>query len=181
MQLLQSHVARLHGTHPRGKSWAKAGCRECTRDDLEERAKSYLAAFHTRQPFEVEYRLRHADGGYRHIIDDGRPFHDGEGRFAGYIGSCFDISKRKHAEARLKRSEALLAEAQEVARIGSWERDLRTDIVSWSDEYYRMMGLQPQERPVSYQYFLSLVQADDRGHVEETIRQALRDHQRFPI
>jgi len=44
-----------------------------------------------------------------------------------------------------------------VAHIGSWERDLRTNQVTWSDEMYRLFGLQPQEGSITYQRFLNLV------------------------
>lgn len=66
---------------------------------------TYTQAFETRQPFEMEYRLRHCDGEYRWIVDVGRPFHDLDGNFAGYIGSCYDVHDRKQAELALQESE----------------------------------------------------------------------------
>jgi PAS domain S-box-containing protein len=148
-------------------------------DDLEKTVASYLDAFHARRPFEREYRLRRHDGEYRNILDHGRPFPDPAGLFAGYVGSCHDITDRKRAEERLARSEGLLAEAQALAQMGSWEWDVRNDIVIWSDELYRMTELKPQERPVSYDYFLTLVHPDDRSRVDQVIRQAFIDCQRF--
>ena len=50
--------------------------------------------------------------------------------------------EREYALEKLKQSERRLAEAQQVAHIGSWERDLRTNEVNWSDELYRLFGLQ---------------------------------------
>jgi len=54
-----------------------------------------------------------------------------------------DITERKQAEEELKHSEAQLAEAQRLAHIGSWDWDLRTNAVTWSDELYHIFGLQP--------------------------------------
>jgi PAS domain S-box-containing protein len=59
---------------------------------------TYLGAFQTRQGFEIEYRLRRADGEYRWVYDHGVPRFDTGEQFAGYIGSCIDITERKRAE-----------------------------------------------------------------------------------
>ncbi|MCL5935739.1 MAG: PAS domain S-box protein, partial [Firmicutes bacterium] len=55
-------------------------------------------AFNTKDPFSIEYRLRRYDGEYRWIIDYGRPYSDLDGNFAGYMGSCYDITDLKRAE-----------------------------------------------------------------------------------
>ena len=81
--------------------------------DLPDCLKSFLEAFHTRQPFACEYRLRRHDGEYRWILDQGRAFNDLDGQFAGYMGSCFDITDAKRTEHTLRESEKkfrLLAE-----------------------------------------------------------------------
>jgi diguanylate cyclase (GGDEF)-like protein/PAS domain S-box-containing protein len=72
-------------------------------EDLERRLKSYLNAFKERRPFETEYRLRRSDGKFRWLYDVGTPFHDLDGNFAGYVGSCTDITDRKEHEDELTR------------------------------------------------------------------------------
>lgn len=74
-------------------------------DDLESCVTTYLEAFHDRKSFAREYRLRHHDGKYRWLRDYGNPFNDLEGNFAGYIGSCYDVTERKHYEDALHLSE----------------------------------------------------------------------------
>lgn len=71
-------------------------------DDLNRCVKTYLDAFGKREPFEMEYRLRHHTGEHRWIVDYGRPYYDLDGNFAGYIGSCFDINERKIAGEKVK-------------------------------------------------------------------------------
>ncbi len=66
----------------------------------------YRAAFEARRPFEFECRLRHVSGEYRWMAIIGRPFADLDGHFAGYIGSCYDLTARKQAEMALASSEA---------------------------------------------------------------------------
>src|SRR5262249_32730575 len=64
-------------------------------DDHDHCFQTYASAFDSRQPFTVEYRLKRHDGEYRWILDNGIPLYGGRGEFAGFIGSCIDITERK--------------------------------------------------------------------------------------
>ncbi|MDJ0705265.1 MAG: response regulator [Leptolyngbyaceae cyanobacterium MO_188.B28] len=67
-------------------------------DDLQTCLETYATAFDTRQTFEMEYRLRRADGEYRWLLDRGAPRFMPDGGFVGYIGTCIDISERREIE-----------------------------------------------------------------------------------
>ena len=67
-------------------------------DDYADCLKTYITAFDKRETFDMEYRLRHASGEYRWLMDRGTPNYNSNGEFIGYIGYCFDISERKLAE-----------------------------------------------------------------------------------
>jgi PAS domain S-box-containing protein len=90
-----------------------------------------------------------------------------------------DITQRMNAEELLRRSERQLREAQQIARLGSWEWDVTTNTVRWSDELYRIYGLQPHEFPASFEAFLERVHPDDRDSTKEAIETALRTHRPF--
>jgi PAS domain S-box-containing protein len=64
-------------------------------DDYTYCLQVYIESFDRREPFEMEYRLRRADGAYRWILDRGVPFFAPDGAFAGYLGGCIDITERK--------------------------------------------------------------------------------------
>jgi PAS domain S-box-containing protein len=81
-----------------GNGWAEG----VHPDDLQRCLDIYLGHFAQRKPFEMIYRLRRHDGVHRHIFDRGAPFYDERGEFAGYIGSCHDITERFEAEAALR-------------------------------------------------------------------------------
>jgi PAS domain S-box-containing protein len=68
---------------------------------------------------------------------------------------------------------ALLAEAQEVAHIGSWEWDIAADRVTWSDELYRIYGFEPQSVDITYDRYLERVHPDDREAVGEAVERAV--------
>jgi PAS domain S-box-containing protein len=70
-------------------------------EDLQGCMDTYMDAFNQRQVFEMEYRLRRHDGEYRWILDRGTPRYMPDGSFAGYIGSCIDITDRKTMEVEL--------------------------------------------------------------------------------
>jgi len=84
-----------------------------------------------------------------------------------------DVTERRRAEERLRHSERQLAEAQRLARIGNWEWDIRTNTVVWSDELYRVFGLEPQEFGATYEAFLERLHPDDRQEVMGIIERAL--------
>src|SRR4051794_33759891 len=65
------------------------------------------------------------------------------------VGVIIDTTERKKAEEKLKRSEAQLAEAQRVSQLGSWEWEPETENSTWSDELFRLVGLEPGETPVT--------------------------------
>jgi PAS domain S-box-containing protein len=70
-------------------------------DDVATNLERYTTAFRARLPVTMEYRLRRRDGEYRWILDHGVPLYRGE-EFAGYIGSCVDLSERVRAEEALR-------------------------------------------------------------------------------
>ncbi|HEY9850370.1 MAG TPA: PAS domain S-box protein [Leptolyngbyaceae cyanobacterium] len=82
-------------------------------DDFQGYLDTYMSAFTTREDFQMEYRLRRADGEYRWILDRGMPRFMPNGSFAGYIGSCIDITDRKLME------EIFRSRATELARLTS--------------------------------------------------------------
>jgi PAS domain S-box-containing protein len=97
------------------------------KEDLKRCLKTYSEAFGERQSFEMEYRIRRNDGEYRWILDIGVPRFNSDGNFAGYIGSCLDITDRKLAEKALANVGRRLIEAHEEER--SWiARELHDDI-----------------------------------------------------
>lgn len=112
-------------------------------DDLPRCLEVLDAAFARHQPFTLEYRLRRHDGEYRWVLDSGIPLLAPDGSLTGYVGSSVDITERRRAEALLRRKERELTEAQRLAGIGSWQWDSRTGEVVWSDELYRIAGLEP--------------------------------------
>jgi PAS domain S-box-containing protein len=81
-----------------GNGWVRG----IYKDDESKCKDLYQSAFDRRQSFEMEYRLRRADGKYRWVLDHGAPRFSSDGEFLGFIGSCIDITERKESEETLR-------------------------------------------------------------------------------
>jgi PAS domain S-box-containing protein len=82
-----------------------------------------------------------------------------------------------HINQALLESEKRLNRSQEIAHLGSWELDIDNNCLSWSDEVYRIFGLQPQEFDATYDAFLDYVHPDDRKAVDEAYSGSIREGQ----
>jgi diguanylate cyclase (GGDEF)-like protein/PAS domain S-box-containing protein len=78
---------------------------------------------------------------------------------------------------KIRRREQQLSEAQKITHLGSWEWDVATGRGGWSDEMYRICGLEPEEIPASFQAFMERVHPGDREALEKLVQQAFTDHQ----
>jgi PAS domain S-box-containing protein len=114
------------------------------------------------------------DGSIRWIWNRGFPIRDESGHFYRLAGIAEDITERKQAREKLKHSESQLAEAQRVAHVGYWENSIDAGEITWSDETYRIFGLQPQQ-PI--ENFEALIHPEDRPvQVEATARMLRGEH-----
>lgn len=101
-------------------------------DDLDFCVKTYLDAFAKREAFEMEYRLMRADGEYCWIFDRGVPFYDDHGEFAGYIGSCIDVTAQVEARRVLHEArERELADLRGLLQICSQCKKIKGDDGAW--------------------------------------------------
>ena len=96
-----------------------------------------------------------------------------------FIGFIRDISIRKEAEGTIQNKTNQLMEAQQLAHIGSWEWDVLTNKIYWSDELYRIYGLTPQEFKADYGSYLKYIHPDDVEYVNSIVQQAFKDHQPY--
>jgi signal transduction histidine kinase len=93
--------------------------------------------------------------------------------------ACEDITERKRAEAALQRSEASLAEAQQISHTGSWRWKVGTGEVSWSAEQFRILAFDPATTEPSYAAFMERIHAEDRPSIEQGLDRAVRERSRY--
>jgi PAS domain S-box-containing protein len=97
--------------HELGVGWAEG----IHPEDFQDSMDTYIDCFNARRSFEMEYRLLRRDGEYRWILDRGTPRFAPDGKFEGFIGSCIDITDRKHMELELERAVRLRDEFLSIA------------------------------------------------------------------
>src|SRR5262245_24449258 len=143
-------------------------------DDLQNCLRVYTSAFDARQPFVMQYRLRRNDGEYRWVSDHGVPRYDAQGRFAGYIGSCVDVTELMTKDEALRQSEERMRVAAEAVNLGIWEWDLSKDEI-WATNARRALLGWPSSGNVTFEDFMSQVHPEDRSRIRQTIDDAIRD------
>lgn len=84
-----------------------------------------------------------------------------DNKFAGYYGIALNITEYKQAEEKYIQAENNLAAAQRLSHVGSWELDLLTEELYWSDETYRMLGFEPGEIKPNHKEIFKVIHPDD--------------------
>nr|WP_165498789.1 PAS domain-containing protein [Chlorobium sp. N1] len=130
----------------------------------------------------VEYRVIHPhDGSVHWLLSQGKPHFDDDGALASYIGLVTDITERKLAEIRLHESKASLDYALEAAHAGVWEWDLKSDRNVWSEEVWRLYGLDPGAAPPSFELWASTIPPEDRDATCRAVQNAAAKGQDISI
>lgn len=141
-------------------------------------AKSDAEVLASGSSVEVEQPLATPQGERVHIVVK-FPVYDAAGDVAGVGGVAADITERKRAEQALLERRTLLAQTQSLAGLGSWEWDPGTGRFSWSDELYRMFGLEPGGLEPSFEAYLERVHPDDRKMSGTMVARALAEGRGF--
>ncbi|MFC1672291.1 PAS domain-containing protein, partial [Planctomycetota bacterium] len=93
----------------------------------------------------------------------------------------YERANRIRTEEELRRSEASLAEAQRIAHLGNWDWNITDDELHWSDEIYRIFGLDSRSFGATYEAFLDSVHPDDRKSVQDAVDKAMEDKEPYSI
>ena len=129
--------------------------------------------------YNAEKRYMRKDGQviWVHII--ATLIRDADGNPHRAAGVIEDITQRKLAEAKIRQSEASLARAQRIAGVGSWEFDLRTGTMTWSEQMYRIFGVERDAFTPTADNLFAFFPADEHEAIRAAGRCALRDRTAF--
>jgi PAS domain S-box-containing protein len=149
-------------------------------EDIPGVVEKWLADMVAGEPNEDEIRLRRADGEYRWFLVRNAPLRDEQDNVVKWYGASIDIQERKQVEEQLRQSESQLAEAQHLARVGSWNWDLQSNALNWSDEHYCIFGVDPQAfNPAFEDVVTEFIRAEDRALVRGVIENSLKTQEPF--
>src|SRR6202051_846077 len=136
-------------------------------DDHEETRRVWAECLRSGSAGEVNFRVRNAEGGYRWFVSRAEPLRAGDGTLRYWIGVNLDIEARKQAEF-------YLAEAQRLARMGSWACN-PAGFEHWSPELFQIHGLDPKGNAPTKEEYLALVHPEDRQFVSQAIEKMFVD------
>jgi PAS domain S-box-containing protein len=159
-----------------GNGWAEG----VHPDDLQRCLKIYTEAFDARKAFVMQYRLRRYDGEYRWISDQGVARYDSNGNFAGYIGSCVDVTDLIKKDEALREFEERVVLAAEATHHGAWELDTATNELWMSDKARGLFQFDPEAR-LDMAIVQRRVHPDDRALRESAIKQAIETEGEYAL
>lgn len=129
----------------------------------------------------MEFEIIGLDGTRRWMESHAAPLLDKESRVIAQLAITRDVTEHRRAERRIGRSERQLAEAQRIAHIGSWSANLNKTTQFWSDELYRIYGLERGSVSPTYEAFLDLVHPEDRLWLGESVERASQTREPIDI
>jgi PAS domain S-box-containing protein len=134
------------------------------------------------EDFDLEHRLLMPDGSVKHVQVVGHLRETGQPGKTELVGAITDITERKRAEAALRQTEAYLEEAQRLTHTGSWAWNIASrENVHWSQEQYRLFGLDPESDSSSFERALQRIHPEDQATFNRVVEQAIRERSDFEV
>ena len=141
----------------------------------------FQAGVAAKKNWDFECRIIRRDGALRWIWAHGNIFTNAAGEAMRMFGVVRDITERKLSDAVVLKSEAHLVNAQRIAKLGSWELDIRTNRLQWSEQICEILGMRKSELPATYEAFFECVHPMDRNRLAAAQRAVLAGQARLDI
>ena len=143
-------------------------------DDRQHVLDAVAQAIAEKQPYQIQHRVKRADGAERIVLEIGKLKFDGHGRPQRMLAAVQDITERITAENKLRESEERLQLALGASNDGLWDWDLRSGLAYLTPRYYEMTGYSPDEVTPDLEFFKRIVHPDDLARVLATMEAHLQ-------
>ncbi len=154
-------VYRIYGVAPESFERSFNSLLKLIHPEDREKMQSAVSECLGGRGYQLEYRIPQDEGLVKYVVTKGEPLFDKDGHVTGILGVLQDITEKKLLEDKLKKSYRNLAEAQQLTNTGSWEMDVVKGINYWSDETYRIFGIECDQYDQTHEGFLKFVHPDD--------------------
>ncbi|HEY4256145.1 MAG TPA: PAS domain S-box protein [Candidatus Udaeobacter sp.] len=150
-------------------------------EDRVSAVEAFERAIREKTEFETQCRIVRPDGTIRIIRSVAQPVFNNTVDLVEYVGAMIDVTDQLRAEEKLRRSEAHLAEAQRIGRVGSWIWNVATGECFWSREHFRIFGLDADTFKPTKKNTQRLIHREDLPFVEATLKKAVREKSEFEL
>ena len=139
-------------------------------DDQAATRERFEKAIRDNADFELDHRVVHPEKGIRDIHVVGHAVLDGSSNVGEFVGTVIDVTERKRAEEALQQSQFYLTEGQRLAHMGSWTFSPSGLFEYWSQELFKIHGLDPHKGAPTLEQYLATVHPQDRNFMADTIK-----------
>jgi PAS domain S-box-containing protein len=164
-------VYRIFGFDP--QQGLPTGEQALERIHPEDFEKFQRATINEKGYLESEYRLVLPDGTVKYVFGSAHPVFDRNGEIVEVVGVIVDITERKRAEEALRRAEGYLVEAQRLTHTGAWATDAVPEPLYWSEELFRLYGLDPQQGFPTHDQAMQRVHPEDRDRYVQAFHRVI--------
>src|SRR5580658_2310917 len=169
-RIWSSQLFRLYGFDPKNGVPSEEIMWDIIHPDDRARIRGiFQSALQSCSPFESEGRYNLPDGRQRIIFIRGIALPDETGKTARLLAVVQDVTEMRRAEAQDRQRESLLAQAEQLASLGSWQFDVAQQSFTWSAQMYRMLGVPPDKQPVPLARACALFHPEDRARVTQEV------------
>ena len=168
---------RIHELEPGGGKLSYDFIQSFNHPDDEESTKKELEnAFRENRSFNFYYRVVVPSGMIKNLHARGNLVFDGQGNIKSVIGTCQDVTEKLNLIRDLSEKESVYKQAEELANMGNWTWNLHTNKMKWTDQLFRIYGLEPQSEIIDLDRYLNFIHPDDRNQVKKRIDNIINEN-----
>ncbi len=160
---------RIYGLEPTGTVDSSIIKQFNHPEDAEKVTTIIDESYRTLQPYDFYYRIILKDGTIKTLHAIGEVLADEQDMPYKMLGTLQDVTEREIMIERLRQSEILYKQAQGLSHIGNWKWTIHTNELQWSDEMYRIYGMEPQSEKMTIEKFKSFIHPDYKQYIEDNL------------
>lgn len=150
-------------------------------DDRKAVDDAYVKSLKTKTAYSIDHRLLLPGNRIKYVHERCETFYDKSGKPLRSAGTVQDITERKKAEESLLKNKEELNKAQVLGRIGNWDWDMTTDIITWSDEYYRIFNFDPKKHPPKYEEHLKVYTSESAARLDAAAKRNIQTGEPYEL
>ena len=163
---------KMYGLEPQSEEMNMENFLSFVHPEDKQYVKEGIELFYKESFLDFTFRIVTRDGKVKTLRSIALVQKDKNGRPVSVVGTERDTTEKQNLIDRLQKSEELYKQAQSLAHVGNWTWNINSDEVMWSDELYRIYGLEPQSETISYQRYISFIHPEDQEKVNKQIQLA---------